>query len=135
MLFLKYILIVGGIAMMATAVGILVYDLRREWQYKVATATGMRETLLPAPQLRWRASLALALLAWGPIILALGIVVVPSGMAGVVVSQTSGTLPGTLCPGAHFVVPLAESVVLFNVILNRLPPVKGLTRCRGAYRA
>jgi regulator of protease activity HflC (stomatin/prohibitin superfamily) len=54
------------------------------------------------------------LLAWGPIVLSLGIVVVPSGMAGVRVSQTSGTLPGALYPGAHFVVPLAESIVLFD---------------------
>jgi regulator of protease activity HflC (stomatin/prohibitin superfamily) len=63
---------------------------------------------------RWRGALALAMLAWGPILLALGIVVVPSGMAGVRVSQTSGTLPGTLYPGAHFVTPLAESVALFD---------------------
>jgi regulator of protease activity HflC (stomatin/prohibitin superfamily) len=56
----------------------------------------------------------LVLLGWGPIVLALGIVVVPSGMAGVRVSQTSGTLPGVLYPGAHFVVPLAETVVLFD---------------------
>jgi regulator of protease activity HflC (stomatin/prohibitin superfamily) len=35
-------------------------------------------------------------------------------MAGVRVSQTSGTLPGALYPGAHFVVPLAESIVLFD---------------------
>jgi regulator of protease activity HflC (stomatin/prohibitin superfamily) len=58
--------------------------------------------------------LALALLAWGPILVALGIVVVPSGMAGVRVSQTRGTLPGTLYPGAHFVTPLLENVVLFD---------------------
>jgi len=56
----------------------------------------------------------LALLAWGPILLALGIVVVPSGAAGVRISQTSGTLPGTLYPGVHFVTPLVENVVLFD---------------------
>jgi regulator of protease activity HflC (stomatin/prohibitin superfamily) len=47
-------------------------------------------------------------------LLALGIVVVPSGMAGVRIRQTSGTLPGTLYPGAHFVTPLAETVALFD---------------------
>ena len=57
---------------------------------------------------------ALALLAWVPILLSYGIVVVPSGTAGVLVSQTSGTLPGTLYPGAHFVTPLADNVVLFD---------------------
>jgi len=111
MLFLKHVLLWGGITMMATAAGILVYDLRREWQSKLAIAAGGTG---PAPQVRWRTSLALALLAWGPILLALGIVLVPSGMAGVLVSQTLGILPGTLYPGAHLVVPLAETVVLFD---------------------
>src|SRR6266700_1188875 len=35
-------------------------------------------------------------------------------MGGVRISQTSGTLPGTLYPGAHFLTPLAESVLLFD---------------------
>src|SRR5258705_13970758 len=72
------------------------------------------ETGSISPAIHWRSALALALLAWGPIRLALGIVVVPSGMGGVRVSQTSGTLPGTLYPGAHFVTPVADSVVLFD---------------------
>ena len=113
MLVLRDVLILTGIAMMAIAAGILIYDLRHEWQYRWATAAGAPETP-PAPPVRWRTTLALALLAWGPIVLALGMIVVPSGMAGVVVSQTEGTLAGTLYPGAHFVVPLAESVTLFD---------------------
>jgi regulator of protease activity HflC (stomatin/prohibitin superfamily) len=88
--------------MIAVAAGIL------------ALAVAGAGPLPPVPQIRWRSSLALALLAWGPIVLALGIVVVPSGMAGVRVSQSSGTLPGTLYPGAHLLVPLAENVVLFD---------------------
>jgi regulator of protease activity HflC (stomatin/prohibitin superfamily) len=113
MLFLKYLLTWGGIAMMVVAAAILIHDLYLELQYKNAVKGGT-EPLPPSPHVRWRASLALALLAWGPIVLALGIVVVPSGMAGVRVSQTSGTLPGTLYPGAHFITPLAESVALFD---------------------
>jgi regulator of protease activity HflC (stomatin/prohibitin superfamily) len=66
------------------------------------------------PQLRWRASLALALLAWGPLLVAFSIVVIPSGTAGVRVSQTSGTLPGTLYPGVHVITPLIEDVALFD---------------------
>jgi len=114
MLFLKYLLTSGGLAMMVVAAGILIRDLYLELQYKNAVAEGGTEPLPPSPHVRWRASLALALLAWGPIVLALGIVVVPSGMAAVRVSQTSGTLPGTLYPGAHFITPLAESVALFD---------------------
>ncbi len=114
MLFLKYLLMWGGIAMIATAVGILAHDIWLGTRKRLAQAEGATEPSLPEPRMRWRASLALALLAWGPIFLALGIVVVPSGMAGVRVSQTSGTLPGTLYPGVHFVTPLAETVALFD---------------------
>jgi regulator of protease activity HflC (stomatin/prohibitin superfamily) len=104
----------GGVGMIAVAAGVLAYDIYLEMKYRQALATAGAGPLPPVPQVRWRSSLALALLAWGPIVLALGIVVVPSGMAAVRVSQSSGTLPGTLYPGAHFLVPLAESVVLFD---------------------
>ncbi len=58
--------------------------------------------------------MALAMLAWAPLLLALSIIVVPSGMGAVRISQTSGTVPGTLYPGVHFIAPLLESVVLFD---------------------
>jgi regulator of protease activity HflC (stomatin/prohibitin superfamily) len=114
MLFLKYLLMLGGIGMITVAAGILAYDIYLEIKYRQALAVAGAGPLPPVPRMRWRSSLALVLLAWGPIVLALGIVVVPSGMAAVRVSQTSGTLPGTLYPGAHFLVPLAESVALFD---------------------
>ena len=114
MLFLKYLLMSGGIGMVLVAVGILTYDLYLEVQYRRALAVAGPEPLPPVPHMRWRGALGLTFLAWGPLLLAIGIVVVPSGMAGVRVSQTSGTVPGTLYPGAHFVKPLAESVVLFD---------------------
>ncbi len=114
MLFLKYLLTWGGAGMMLAAAGILLYDLYREMQYRQAIAAGGPNPAPPVPSVRWRGALALALLAWGPILIALGIVVVPRGMAGVRVSQTKGTLAGTLYPGVHFVTPLAENVVLFD---------------------
>jgi regulator of protease activity HflC (stomatin/prohibitin superfamily) len=114
MLFLKYLLMSGGIGMIVAAVGILAYDVYLEVKYRQALAVAGATPLPPIPHVRWRGALALALLAWGPILLALGIVVVPSGMAGVRISQTSGTLPGTLYPGAHFITPLAETVALFD---------------------
>ena len=114
MLFLKYSLVWGGIGMILIAVAMLTYDLYLTMQYRRAQAAASPEPLPPLPQIRWRSALALALLAWGPILLSLGIVVVPSGMAGVRVSQTKGTLAGTLYPGIHFVTPLAENVALFD---------------------
>lgn len=114
MLTLKYLLMIGGCGMIFTAVSILGYDLYREWAYRNALRTAGEAALPRTPQWSWRPSVALALLAWGPILLAFSIVVVPSGMAGVRVSQTSGTVPGTLYPGVHFVTPLVEDVALFD---------------------
>jgi len=113
MLFLKYLLMTGGVGMILIAVGILTYDLSLEIRHRRMLAAGT--TPLPeAPPLRWRTAAAFAMLAWAPILIALSIVVVPSGMAGVRVSQTQGTLPGTLYPGVHLVTPLLERVELFD---------------------
>ena len=115
MLALKYLLITGGIGMIAVALGILAYDLYREMLYRRLLQTpGGAVTAAPVV-VRWRTSLALGMLAWGPLLLAFSIVVVPSGMAAVRVSQLSGTVPGTLYPGAHFIVPLVESVTMFDI--------------------
>ena len=65
--------------------------------------------------LRWQLAGRLALLACVPLLPALSIVVVPSGTGAVRVSQLSGTLPGTLYPGTHFVMPLVHRVELFNI--------------------
>lgn len=113
MLTLKYLLMCGGLGMILVAVSILGYDLYEELLYRRALATP-GAALPPVTKWRWRTSLALVLLAWGPILLAFSIVVVPTGMAGVRVSETSGTVPGTLYPGVHLVTPLMEDVALFD---------------------
>ncbi len=113
MLFVKYLLMTGGIGMILVAVGILTYDTYLEVHYRRALAAAGPAPLPPTP-MRWRTALALALLAWAPLLLAASIVVVPSGMAGVRVSQTKGTLAGTLYPGVHFVIPLLENVAFFD---------------------
>jgi regulator of protease activity HflC (stomatin/prohibitin superfamily) len=119
MLFLRYLLIWGGAGMIAAAIGIFARDayLYFQFQRRQPQAAGTpvsSSAASPAPVIHWRAALALALVAFAPMILARGIVVVPSGMGGVRISQTSGTLPGTLYPGAHFITPLAENIVLFD---------------------
>ena len=59
--------------------------------------------------------MALAMAACVPLLIAASIVVVPSGMGGVRISQIGGTLPGTLYPGVHFVTPLVDSVQMFDL--------------------
>jgi regulator of protease activity HflC (stomatin/prohibitin superfamily) len=114
MLALRYLLITCGVGMMIAAVWILTYDLYREMLYRGLLQTPGRVVGAVPVMVRWRTSLALGMLAWGPLLVAFSIVVVPSGMAGVRVSEMSGTVPGTLYPGAHMVVPLVEDVALFD---------------------
>jgi regulator of protease activity HflC (stomatin/prohibitin superfamily) len=76
------------------------------------------------PPIRWRrarrdAAASVLFLLYG-----LSIVVVPSGRAGVRVSQLGGTRPGPLHPGVHVVKPLIEEVVLYD-IRDHLWPASG----------
>jgi regulator of protease activity HflC (stomatin/prohibitin superfamily) len=116
MLLLKYLLLSAGIAMFVIAAGILAYDayLLIAYQRRRLNANPAAGAPGLAPVMRWRTSVALVMLAWAPLLVSAGIIIVPSGMAGVRVSQTKGTLAGTLYPGVHFVVPLIERVELFN---------------------
>src|SRR5271157_6620835 len=116
MLLLKYLLLSAGIAMFVIAAGILSYDayLLIAWQRRRLHPDPEGGAPGAAPNVRWRTPVALVMLAWAPLLISAGIVIVPSGMAGVRVSQTKGTLAGTLYPGVHFIVPLVERVELFN---------------------
>ena len=68
----------------------------------------------PGP-VRWQTCVGLGVAACLPLLIADSIVVIPSGMGGVRVSQMRGTLPGTLYSGAHFVTPLVDSVQMFDL--------------------
>lgn len=106
MVFLKYVLLVGSIGLLASATGVLIFD---------AYAASRADRPLWPPALRWRFAGRLALGGLVTLLPALSVVVVPSGMAGVRVSQISGALAGTMYPGMHFVVPLAQRVELYNI--------------------
>src|SRR6266542_6329460 len=103
MLLFKYLLMAGSAGFVSSAIGVLV----------VYVVDSIRESHMLL--LRWRLAARLALLACVPLLPALSIVVIPSGTGAVRVSQLSGTLPGTLYPGTHFVMPLVHRVEMFNI--------------------
>ncbi|MEO8367712.1 MAG: SPFH domain-containing protein [Candidatus Solibacter sp.] len=93
MITLKYLLEIAGFGLLAAAAALLILNRATEW----------------------RPSARLAALSLAPLLAGISIVVVPAGMAGIRVSQLSGTLSGTLYPGLHFVFPLVQSVSLYDV--------------------
>jgi regulator of protease activity HflC (stomatin/prohibitin superfamily) len=135
MLFLRYLLLFTGWGLLAAAAIDVFKNLYRVVQYHrqlrhiaPGSVSGLSSgpegapaepplthgAAVEKPQLNWTTAKWAFPAAWLPLILAAGIVVVPSGMGGIRVSQTAGTLPGTLYPGAHFVMPL-DSVVLYDI--------------------
>lgn len=96
MLTLKYLLEAIGFALLAAAAAIPIYDLYRRSQPRIRSAG------------------RLAAFGLGPLLLGIAIVVIPAGTAGVRISQISGTMPGTLYPGLHLVLPLVQSVAVYD---------------------
>ncbi len=128
MLALKELLIVAGALLLATALGITLYDLWTWMEYRwklrsvasdMESAVSDTEARKPEPPMpepvRWRTAVMVGVAACLPWLIADGVVVIPAGMGGVRVSQMRGTLPGTLYSGAHFVTPLMESVQMFDL--------------------
>ncbi|MGA2904949.1 MAG: SPFH domain-containing protein [Candidatus Korobacteraceae bacterium] len=114
MIAFKYLLMAIGGSLLVAGISVLAYDLWLMIQYRRTVARGVEGATAPEP-VRWRMSVALVALAWAPMLIAMSFVVVPSGMAGVRISETRGTEPGTLYSGVHFVVPLLEQVQLFDL--------------------
>jgi regulator of protease activity HflC (stomatin/prohibitin superfamily) len=109
MVLLRYLLILIGVALLAGAAGILLWDL-----YQVVKLRRQPGGESGRPALRWHAARRLAALAVLPLLLGLSIQVIPSGFAGVRVNQFSGTRPGTLYPGVHWILPLIEEVESYD---------------------
>ena len=114
MLAFKYLLMTTGVGLFIAGLSVLAYDFWLKVQYKQAVARGVEGVVPPQP-VRWRMTVALLALGWAPMLIAISIVIVPSGMAGVRISQTRGTEAGTLYPGVHFVTPMVEEVQLFDL--------------------
>jgi regulator of protease activity HflC (stomatin/prohibitin superfamily) len=114
MLALKMFLTVAGVLLLASAFAIPIYGLVMRILHMRRKAAGEIDLATPEP-VAWRVPVALVLVSCLPLLIAASIVVVPSGMGGVRISQIRGTLPGTLYPGTHFVTPLVESVQTFDL--------------------
>jgi regulator of protease activity HflC (stomatin/prohibitin superfamily) len=123
MLVLKYLLTIFGVGFIVGAAGILAYDLMQIFQQRKLregeSQAGGLDLSPGEPQrrrsLRWNIAGKLALLSLIPLLPGLSITLVPSGMAGVRISQFGGARPGTLYPGVHGTIPLIESVELYNL--------------------
>jgi regulator of protease activity HflC (stomatin/prohibitin superfamily) len=122
MIALKMLLTVVGFMLIAAAVAIPLYALwlriqsarkRKVNDGELFLDSGMVEPE-PAP-IAWRMPIALALAGCLPLLVANSMVIVPSGMGGVRISQIGGTEPGTLYPGLHFVTPMVGTVQLFDL--------------------
>ena len=103
MLAIKYVLLSGALSMFIAAAVVLASDARKVMLQPDTSS------------IRWRLFSRYVVIAVLLLLPGLSIVVVPSGMAGVRVSQLSGTVAGTIYPGTHFVTPLVQHVETYNV--------------------
>jgi regulator of protease activity HflC (stomatin/prohibitin superfamily) len=116
MLLLKYLLLTVGWGLLGWAAAIALKNFNKVVQFHRQKRFHIAPENLPVkPQLSWTTAKWAFLGAWLPLILAMGIVVVPSGMGGIRASQTSGTRPGTLYPGVHWITPLVDSLALYDL--------------------
>jgi regulator of protease activity HflC (stomatin/prohibitin superfamily) len=128
MLALKLFLNLAGVLLMTAALGMPLHGLWVLMQYARRKSagdetadepgsprTGLRPWGGESKPIAWRGPVALVLVGCLPLLVAASIVVVPSGMGGVLISQLDGTLPGTLYPGVHFITPLIDNVEMFDL--------------------
>ncbi len=74
MLALKYLPLIVAVGMFALACAILVWDYRADLRCRRMQAAGAVRVLEPE-LMRWRITLAWALLAWAPMLIALSVVI------------------------------------------------------------
>ncbi|MGC1617647.1 MAG: SPFH domain-containing protein [Candidatus Acidiferrum sp.] len=123
MLALKYLLMILGLGLFGSSGALVAYDIYISEQLRRLLArnktgepsadTGITAHR-PFGPVRWRLAQRLAISGLLPLLLALSVVVIPDGTAGVRVSQIWGARTGTLRPGVHFIAPLVDSVVLYD---------------------
>jgi len=122
MLALKYLLMLLAVLSLTATLIMAGYDLWLVIRFRRNLARGPEDAAAPfghkpeKPEpVRWRLFLGMIAIGGVSVLIANSIAVVPSGMGSVRVSQTRGTLPGTLYSGVHFVTPLAEHLQTFDL--------------------
>jgi regulator of protease activity HflC (stomatin/prohibitin superfamily) len=140
MLFLRFLLLLASFGFLASAAGVVLYDIflafelnrllrRRDGAAEPgqpeqtgpvsppAQLTATQRAALGARArrvIRLNMAAKLVLVAAATALAGKSIIVIPDGAAGIRVSQLSGVRPGTFYPGTHFVFPLLERAVLFD---------------------
>ncbi|HVB36574.1 MAG TPA: SPFH domain-containing protein [Candidatus Acidoferrales bacterium] len=122
MIFLRHLLIAAGIGLLFVAGSIAGYDLIYFYELdrlvrRIFSKNPPDEIAKPRRiiSIRWHDGGKIAAAAIIALLIALSIVVIPDGAAGVRVSQISGIRPGTLYAGVHLVVPLIERVSVYDI--------------------
>jgi hypothetical protein len=110
MVLLRYLLMFIGTGLLVGAAAILVWDLYQILKWRKSTEPGE-----PKPVICFHVAKRLAAFAAAPLLVGLSIAMVPSGAAGVRVNQFVGTRPATLYPGVHWIIPLIETMEIYDV--------------------
>ncbi|HEV7501327.1 MAG TPA: hypothetical protein VGQ33_15040, partial [Vicinamibacteria bacterium] len=134
MLLIKYVLLAAGLLGLAGSAVVVLLDWRRREDVRRRLAAAEATALDPGgrapealPPVRWRRARREAAMSALALLYGLSIVVVPSGSAGIRVSQLWGTRPGPLYPGIHIRKPLLEDVVLYDTRDHLWPAAVGKT--------
>jgi len=116
MLFIKYLLELAGCLFLIAGIALLLSNAGVLTGRFPGIGRGHPPSEDPRPwRIRYMVAARTALIGLVALLLGLTIAVIPSGSAGLRVSQVSGTLPGALSPGLHFVVPLVQQVEVYPV--------------------
>jgi regulator of protease activity HflC (stomatin/prohibitin superfamily) len=120
---LKYLLMILGAGLFGSSGALVAYDifiaaqLRRLLRRNTTDERGAEVGALtrrPFGPVRWRLALQLVVAGALSILINESFAVVPDGSAGVRVSEIWGARPGTLYPGVHVIMPLVDSVAIYD---------------------
>ena len=121
MLALKYLLIVVGAGLFASAGLLVTYDIYLSEQLRRLLGRGTTEgwevgafARRGARTVRWKLALQLFGAALAAGLVAKSFIVIPDGTAGVRVSELWGVRPGTLYPGLHAITPLVDLIAIYD---------------------